>query len=61
MLTIPRRNEARSRRATLVAAISVALHLAALSALLGAQLWNVQAVEEPPQSATFSLIFLCKP
>jgi protein TonB len=56
MFTFVEPNEKVRRRGTLVIAISLGLHLAALSALLGAQLWNVPPVQEPPVNTVFLLL-----
>jgi protein TonB len=53
MFTFVEPHEKVRRRGTLVIAISLGLHLAALSALLGTQLWRVPPVEEPPVNTVF--------
>ena len=56
MFTFVGPNEKVRRRGTLVISISLGLHLAALSALLGAQLWSVPPVQEPPVNTVFLLL-----
>jgi protein TonB len=56
MFTIVTRDQKRFRRHGLVVSISLALHLAALTALLGAQLWQVPAIQEPPVNTVFLML-----
>ena len=56
MFTLVGQDEKKGGRARLVMVISLALHLVALSALLGAQLWQVPAVQEPLVNTVFLML-----
>jgi protein TonB len=56
MFTFVGQNETVRRRGALVIAISLGLHLAALSALLGAQLWSVPPIREPQVNSVLVLL-----
>jgi protein TonB len=56
MFTFVGQQDKARRRATLVVSLSLALHLAALSALLGTQLWSVPPVQEPPVNTVFLML-----